>query len=127
MTKFSKTNHVEIRDGISESNDCTVQAFTNATGIPYPRVWAAFRSNGRKAGRGVKLADKAQSVAHSLGVKLTLVRRSGTLRKLLSDYPEGRFIVRVRRHAFAVVSGIVIDSWEQKPGRQIKSAWRVAA
>lgn len=115
------------RTRIGERADCTVHAFSNATGCHYEKAHAALAANGRRKSCRYRLHQHAHDVGRTLGVKLELVRRSGTLRRFLSDYPQGRFIVRVSGHAFAVVDGSVIDRTEQSPDRHIKHAWRVEA
>lgn len=123
---FCKTDAGRHSAGILESNDCTVRAFANAAGCGYERAWAALRSNGRKSGRGVNLKKIAQDVARSLGIEIKLIRRSGTLRRLIADFPDTKMIVRVRQHAFAVMNGVVLDTTQQSPNRRIKSAWKIA-
>lgn len=42
-----------------------------------------------------------------------------------NQYSTGSYICRTARHVFAVVDGILYDTWEQRPDRCIYGAWKV--
>lgn len=111
--------------GLSEYRDCTVRATATATGIEYGIVHAAFAAAGRKNRRGCVIEDLAQKVARLIGVKIVSVKRSGSLRKFLTQFPTGKYIVCKHDHAFAVIDGAVYDSTPQSEASLVKAAWRV--
>ena len=102
-----------------ETNDCTVRATAHCFDINYADAHARLSELGRKNGKGMHFSR----VVDSLG----LVRRADlcamTLKKALPDMNSGRFICLVSRHVFAVIDGIVHDSWKQKPGRRLKMVY----
>ncbi len=120
---FIKSDCGRAQAGLGESSDCTVRALAAVAEVDYMRAHEVLANHGRKKGRGVHLRKVIQSCAHSLGIELRQVRRSGSLDKLLRDFPYGSLVVRVREHAFAVRDGAVIDISEQSPARHIKGAW----
>lgn len=102
-----------------ETRDCTVRATAHCFDIHYVVAHARLSELGRKNGRGLHFSR----VVDSLG----LVRRADlcamTLRKALPEMKSGRFICSVSRHVFAVIDGIVHDSWVQKPGRRLEMVY----
>lgn len=109
--------------GVSEHNDCSVRALVNATGRPYSEVHAIFAAAGRKDRRRFRLDKHIHDIARTLGVGLRLVRRSGTVEKLVRMFPQGTLVVRVSGHAFAVRNGVVHDSFAVSTGCHVRQAW----
>jgi hypothetical protein len=110
--------------GMSEKNDCTVRAFAIVSGKPYKDVHKVIETFGRKNGKGLaKCNKKVQPISKALGINLKQVCRSGSLKKLIENNPNGKMLVLVRKHAFAVVDGIVEDTWQQSVDRHVKGAW----
>jgi hypothetical protein len=112
-------------EGFSERRDCTVRALTNVSGAPYAEVHAIFAAHGRKNRRGIALKKVLQSVARDLGLVAQVVRRSGSVERLLRDFPVARLVVTTRGHAFAVIDGVVHDTHTTSPLRHVKCAWLV--
>lgn len=107
-----------------EKGDCTVRAFTVVADVPYLVAHRACAALGRKDRRSFqKFKNKVQAVASRLGIELVQVRRSGTLGRLIRDFPTATMLVRVNRHAFAVKQGVILDLSEQSLGRRVKGAW----
>lgn len=116
-----------IAAGFQEHRDCTVRAFVNLTGAAYAAVHAVFAAHGRKNRRGFRLQTHAHDIARDLGVQLKLVRRSGSVEKLIRLHPTGKILVRTRGHAFAVVDGVIHDSFVVSGRRHVQQAWLVSA
>jgi len=112
-------------EGFSERRDCTVRALTNASGASYAEVHAIFAAHGRKNRRGIVLRKVLQSVARDLGLTAQVVRRSGSVERLLRDFPAGRLVVTTRGHAFAVINGVIYDTHATSELRHVKRAWLV--
>jgi hypothetical protein len=109
----------------SEKRDCTVIALAHATGLPYDVCHKALAKHGRKHKRGVVFRRIAQKVAREVGFEFKPVRRSGTIRKFVQDFPKGTFYVLIRGHALTVKDGSVMDSFQTPSGSIIKIAWQV--
>ena len=107
----------------NERRDCTVVALTLASGLPYDRVHSAFKECGRKEKHGVHLKKVVHKVCKLLNLKATQVKRSGSLRKFATKFPQGNYICHKRHHAFAVMDGKVLG--EEVMGSYIKGAWRI--
>jgi len=45
--------------------------------------------------------------------------------KFCAEFKQGRFIARTAKHVFAVIDGVVHDSWEQRPDRCIYGVWEL--
>lgn len=112
-------------EGFSERRDCTVRALTNVSGASYSEVHAIFAAHGRKNRRGIVLRKVLQSVASDLGLTAQIVRRSGSVERLLRDFPAGRLVINTRGHAFAVIDGVVHDSIVTSPLCHVQRAWLV--
>jgi len=112
-------------EGINEYRDCTVRALTTVSGAPYATVHSIFAAHGRRNRRGVVLKDVLQSIAHDLGLTARVVRRSGSVERLLRDFPAGRLVVNTRGHAFAVIDGVIHDDIVTSALCHVKRAWMV--
>lgn len=111
------------------AGDCVVRAVAIASGLPYRRVYddlAALNAGYRKTKRakrvGVKSArngnymnrDAFKRYMRDLGFEWTACMSigSGTTVHLVADeLPAGRLVVRLSRHAAAVIDGVLHDSY----------------
>jgi hypothetical protein len=127
-----------------ESNDCTVRALANATGMPYKlahRIMAQRAS--RKVGKGVMASDwhpvyesfgvKLQSIHGSTNGALYLAHLTGkarqagiTLERLLPRLGSGRYIIKVRGHVLAVVDGKVLDYGYNPAGCRVQAVYKAS-
>jgi hypothetical protein len=119
------TTTITPSEGINEHRDCTVRALTNVSGAAYETVHAVFAAHGRKNRRGVALRLVMQSVSRDLGLTARVVRRSGSVERLLRDYPVGRLVVNTRGHAFALIDGVAHDAITTSPLCHVKRAWLI--
>lgn len=122
------------RFDFNERGDCTVVAIAQAAELPYREAHALLAQAGRRPKKGFTLRNwlacqctKANTTGtpFRLGkysvhaVPLPTEYRDGgypihsiTLARFLRDFPKGRFILRKRGHAFAVVDGCVSNFYE---------------
>jgi len=126
-----------------ESNDCTVRALANATGMPYKLAHRIMAQRaGRRVGCGV-VVTQWHSVYESLGVTLQSVhgttkgarflahmtgrqQQAGiTLERLLPMLGSGRYIIKQRGHVFAVVNGKVLDYGHNQAGCKVQAVYKV--
>lgn len=119
------TTTITPSEGINEHRDCTVRALTAVSSAPYATVHAVFAAHGRKNRRGVPLITVMQSVARDLGITAKVVRRSGSVERLVRDFPTGRLVVTTRGHAFALIDGVARDDHATSSLRHVKRAWLI--
>jgi len=116
----------------TETNDCTVNAISNVTGLPYPTVHAYLKAAGRPDRHGFRTYSHFGSERIALGHKFTNliasdlgVRNGMTVGRFAQTHPRGRFLVCISRHALTVLDGVIVDSARAKPRARIKNAWLV--
>ena len=109
-----------------EKNDCTVRAVSFAYGIPYNEAHAKLKSYGRKDGKGFTFISFIESEKKYINSEHSSYNyKIGTLRKFLQEHPTGTFILIKRGHAFAVIDGVVYDSWKPGMKTQILQWWQI--
>lgn len=109
-----------------ESDDCTVRALACVLDLPYDECHDLLKSFGRIDGQPIN-AVAMHRAFESVGIKLVAAYgttnsakwnssvwgvkalKGRTLAKLLPELQNGRFIVELRAHVFAVVDGDVLD------------------
>lgn len=111
-----------LRGDIKERADCTVRATATVLGIPYAEAHAKLKALGRKNRRGFNLFSPQCQKA--LGLKM---RHPGgvTVGAMLPELQQGRFIVYVSHHVFAVVDGKVFDHSVPNERKRIVSVYEV--
>lgn len=129
-----------------ESKDCTVRALANALELPYDEVHAEMKAAGRKNNEGaynhqftpvyMKHGFKPVCVfgtTNGAMWSLKYLKQNGietihkagiTIGRLLPYLAEGRYIVEVKGHVFAVVDGEVIDGVCCKTGASVECIWK---
>lgn len=103
--------------GMSERNDCVVRALAISLGTSYSEAHALVKSFGRRKGCRMQWEKFRTLMRSKFDVRPELSCMS--LGRALGMMQEGRYVVAVSGHVFAVVDGVVCDSWEQKAGRRI--------
>jgi hypothetical protein len=107
-----------------ETRDCTVRALALALDIPYDIAHAGLAKLGRKPRHGF-LFRMPNLGEFSKVLEECPEYSCRTVRKVLPELMQGRFIVRVRGHVFAVVGGTALDVSPTKPGRRVCMVYRV--
>ncbi len=105
-----------------ERKDCTVRAFSTAANIPYQDAHAAMELGGRKPKRGV-YTPAALAKLKPLVESTPVIRKRITLQAFCKRFPEGRYLMRRKGHAFAVVDGKAYDG--PSPKSFVLNAWKV--
>lgn len=118
-----ETAHALVHDAFAQSmrepRSCTVLATSLAYGITYSDAYSRLKALGRKHGRGFKFSK----AAHKWGMVQRPELSCRTWRKVAPALTNGKFIVRVSHHVFAVRNGIASES--VPPGRRIKMVYQV--
>jgi len=111
-----------------QKDDCTVRALVAAWGDPYDHVYDLLAAAGRKCGRGFNISVWLNA-RPTLFTKIPFPAVKGQRRMnpvtFVQQYPTGTYICQVAKHVFAVVDGVVIDTFESRCDRCIYAAWRV--
>ena len=138
----------------SDFNNCVLRALAVATNKPIDEIGDFLKSLGRKYGKGTprSICKKAisryqmEEIFTARGslhgaepIKPLKIREAISLIKAMKDSGDSRFIIKSRKHWFAVVDGCPVDSWDwlnqvgeyedfKTPGLMIRiSGWDKAA
>lgn len=93
-------------------NNCTVHALSAALNIEKEAAYQMLKKAGRRDNRpfGLSAWLKKQPFVKK---RITDPQQSGG-QAVVKAYPKGRYILRVRKHALALVDGQIIDSQPRK-------------
>ena len=125
ITKADPYSVVDNYNTLHKRN-CTVVALAATAGLPYDVAHSIAEAAGRKKNRGfnsaklLKFFNKKQGSTQFKKVKRSTI----TVQKFCKNYSVGRYYVRKRGHAYAVVDGIVVDQTKPKPRERILEAWQ---
>jgi len=115
-----------------QTNDCTVRALANISGQPYDECYDLLKERGRKCSRGGDFPNSRKD-DEALGIEFiwqSFPAVKGKRRMNIGDFceahPEGKYIARTAKHVFAVIDGVVHDSFKQAPYRCVYGCWKVA-
>jgi hypothetical protein len=115
---FIKSDGGLAATGLNEQADCTVRSVAIAAEIPYMAAHTMMKLLGRKyrcaSRRGVIeqfFSTKPRLGRYTIAPQYLVPTPTTTVGKFLERRASGRFIVRVRGHVFAVVDGVVHDSY----------------
>ena len=110
-----------------QRNDCTVRALAIARSMSYDDAYDLLKDAGRKCSRGFHFGDwvEAQPWAKKISFPAIKGQRRMNPARFVVDFPEGRYILRVAKHVFAVVDGVAYDTFENAPDRCVYCAWKI--
>ena len=89
-----------------------MRAVNIAFDIPYEEAYKVLADAGRKPKKGFvthNLLGKNGFSLNGYKVEWSLFDKNPTLRAFLEAHPVGRFVLTIRKHAFAVIDGKVHD------------------
>ena len=120
-------NHIFTDGGRSaagfseEKNDCVVRSYAIATGLEYKEAYRLLEIWGRKQNTGVMLIHFIASEKNFFPHIFTDCKRKNlTVGRFIKENPNGKYIVAIKGHAFAVIDGIVHDMCGIFPKCKIK-------
>lgn len=114
-----------------ENNDCTVRAYALVTKRSYPVAHDILALLGRMPKHGIIFKFAAPYLRDELETVLDEDRGyvRETTQSFLRKFKRGRYLVIVHGHIFAVINGVVWDSYEDIEmdfiNNRIKQVWRV--
>lgn len=118
---FSQDNYASAE---GERRDCAVRSFAVAACVSYDTALNLFADFGRELNRGTSRYITERVIEDQFPNAQLIDEPGLTLPKFAKQYNEGHYIVHVRRHALAVVDGVIHD-WRPRPKTRVKSAWRL--
>ena len=127
---------------LMDRNNCALNAVAIALNKPYYRVYKAFKSVGRRGGKGSSINQITRAInllKNDIAAGEDLLNKKDkllsewqdptyvkiTLDKFAKMYPTGKFIVIKSRHALALVDGIWYDNAIPNPRAYVKCFYRV--
>lgn len=106
--------------------NCTVVALAAAAGLPYDEAHNIAEKAGRLANKGFRSAKllKYFNSLYEQSQFRKIKRTSITVQKFCQKYPQGRYYVRKKKHAYAIIDGTIIDRSRPKALERILEAWQ---
>jgi hypothetical protein len=125
-----------------DRNNCALNAVAIALNKPYYKVSKAFKSVGRREGKGSSIRQITEAITllkidswdqmsiDALADKVISEYKTPTylkisLAKFAKMYPTGKFIVIKSRHALALVNGMWYDNQAPNSRAYVKCFYRV--
>jgi len=127
-----------------DTNDCTVRALAICLGIEYKSAHRLLEVYGRQRGKGFRFNAWAscKCVQHILtrlvqydtkfnhawyhGDKSKPRKIRTTIGQFVKANPKGTFIIGIDNHVFALVDGVINDTWTPGPKKRIDAVWVAA-
>ncbi len=106
-----------------EKNDCAVIAYSLVADVSYNTAHEALAALGRKVRRGCHFAP----MANALDLYQRADLASKRLYKVMQSMQSGRYVLRVRGHACAVIDGQVYDCSEPRPTALVQMIYQYSA
>lgn len=101
-------------------NDCTVLALMTTTGLSYQKAQDFLTEEGRKTGFGLR-SDWLSEALTSIGFVLQNTSTGIPLKEAVNTHcSKGKYLVRTRNHAFAIIDGVVHDWKMPEPDTKIE-------
>ena len=113
-----------------EMRDCAIRAIAIAAERPYDEVHRVFQQLGRKDKHRTSRRILTEAMRLCWGryqVTPESISSDKTVGQLVETHPEGRFVVRVPGHLFAMIEGVIIDCAKDRvgPRRKVTHLWKI--
>jgi len=113
-----------------EHNDCSVKALSNAFNVSYAAAHSVLKEFGRKDRHGVAFSAFMMTRNNSelFGQKFEeFVRPGMTIGTFVNKFNKGSYIIRYTGHVFAVVNGVILDSFKVNSNKRILNYWKIGS
>ena len=115
-------------DGGHKRN-CTVLTLALTAQIPHEDAFLIAKEAGRADHKGMSSACLIKSFnkkhAARIGGRFKKVKRSTiTVQKFCKLFPEGKYYIRKRGHAYAIIDGVAHNGTKVRPLERILEAWK---
>lgn len=126
-----------------ESNDCTVRALANSTGMTYDEAHFVMKSCGREDRKGARLCTVLNAF-ENLKLKPVFISANTedgrylrkhfnyqpwddgiSLGKAVKRFNKGRYIALVNSHVVALVDGALIDTFDNRSRQYLRALFEV--
>ena len=107
-----------------ETNDCTVRAIVNTCDISYDEAWLIMQKIGRKPRRGANFNIFIRLYRERFNIE-ELRLPPLTLNTIIPIMIKGKYIIRIKRHVFAVVDGKILDTGISPAFSKVINVWKV--
>jgi hypothetical protein len=110
----------------TDKKNCTVIALAITADIPYDKAHRIAKDAGRQDNRGFRSEKLIKYYNTKFGRNQfrKVKRKPITVQKFIKTHPQGRYYVRRKGHAYAIINGMVFDRQDPKPLERIKEAWK---
>lgn len=113
-----------------QKEDCTVRALAIAADLAYDKAYDLLKYGGRKSHQGFNFrawVDGKIINGYSFKWK-SFPAQKGERRMnpvtFCNQYKKGRFILRTAKHVFAVIDGVVHDTFKERNDRCVYAMWK---
>ena len=112
-----------------EKNNCTVRAFQNAFGTSYEEAYQLLKAHGRKDGKGFLFNSLMYDLKGSYkGIPFKdHYNPRMTVGRFVNTFTSGIFILRYRGHVFAVIDGVIHDSFRVNPNKRVLDFYSIGS
>lgn len=105
-----KTDGGRIAKGfLNEKNDCTVRAYSIASGLSYEIAHSLLTKFGRKPKKGIPFINFIKSEFNDCAY--IIFKEISNPAKFLKEHPTGKYVCQIKRHVFAVIDGKIYDAF----------------
>lgn len=145
MSTVIKSDSRGVERISGEANDCTVRALANVSGMPYSIADRVLSAEGRRSRRRCGL-EAMHAAYKRMGLELqavygedrtarymqqriapgSILQQGSTIGTQIKTMTQGRYIVLIRGHVFAVVDGKVLDYGNIAAGSRIQAVYKLA-
>jgi hypothetical protein len=110
-----------------ETDDCAVKSVAIALKKPYEAVHQAFRSRGRRNGRGTPTTITRHYLAAFPEVRemTDIPAKRTTFWRFFHAHQKGTFLIIVTKHLTVIQDGVVLDEIPPRPRMLVRGAWQV--
>jgi hypothetical protein len=125
---FKYTDGGREADGFShEKKDCTVRTLATICEMPYSTAHAILKEAGRlDKGKFPIRRLLEYGIADYIFTPVSLpVRVPCTVNQVCKRFTKGSYIIRIRKHVFALIDGTQYDEWENGKKKRVINIWKV--
>lgn len=110
-----------------QKNDCTVRALALSRGMPYDEAYDRLKLAGRGCGERFDLGRWLDDQDWATKIPFPAVKGQPRMNpvEFCRLYPVGTFVLRVSKHVFTVIDGVVIDDMPVRGDRCVYTAWKI--
>ena len=136
----SHTGYLAKDFGIKDKNDCAIRAIANVSPTPYPELRQRMMELGRRVNRGTPWTALNKMYKEQGARDITIWGKAGRKIERWTDYDRkvetgisvanfikahqtGRYIVVIRKHAFALINGQIVDYVNNKAKSRVMASY----